>query len=261
MKTYLVPLTLLLSLAVIPASAQWFDIQKKGLPRNPDGSVNLNAPVPKLASGKPDLTGIWIGDQWAPKGRRPNPPSRQLQTSKMLPGAKKIYEERMATNMKDDPKVRCMPNGVPHAATEPYPWEVIVTPEKTVILYEMYSTRRQIFTDGRELPKNPQEFTPTWMGYSVGRWEGDDFVVETTGFNSRVWPIDMGAHPSTDALRVTERMKRVSFGHMDMTVTIDDPKSYEAPWNMNLRFTLLPESDLLEFECEVNTSADHMVGK
>jgi hypothetical protein len=241
--------------------AQWFDWKHRGMPRNPDGTVNLNAPAPKQADGKPDLSGVWLGDAWGPKGARPNPPPRGVQTSKMLPEAEAEFARRTSTNMKDDPKVRCMPNGVPHAETEPYPFEIIHTPDKTLLLYEMYYLRRQIFTDGRKLPDNPQSFTPTWMGYSVGNWEGDEFVVETTGFNKKVWPIDMFAHPSSDALKVEERFKRVDFGHMDLNIRIDDRKAYESPWTWYLRYTLLPDVDLLEFVCEVNTSADHLVGK
>jgi hypothetical protein len=248
-------------LTALSAPAQWFDYPKKGVPRNADGAVNMTAPAPKQADGKPDLSGVWLGDQWSPKGRRPNPPNRNPQIGKMLPAAQKEFDRRRETNMKDDPKVRCMPNGVPHANLEPYPFEIIHTPDKTLILYEMYYLRRQIFTDGRKLPANSQEFTPTWMGYSVGNWEGDEFVVQTTGFNNKVWPIDMNAHPASDALKVTERFKRVDFGHMDLTITIDDSKTYEAPWTQNVRYTLLPDTDLLEFVCEVNTSAEHMVGK
>jgi hypothetical protein len=179
----------------------------------------------------------------------------------MLPAAQKEFDARRESNLKDDPKVRCMANGVPHAGTEPYPFEIIHTTGKTVILYEMYSTRRQIFTDGRELPKNPQEFTPTWMGYSTGAWDGDTFVVRTTGFNNKVWAIDMAGHPSSDQMWVTERFKRVDYGHMDLEVTIEDPKTYDGKWVQNLRYTMLPDTDLFEFECEVNPSVQHMVGK
>jgi hypothetical protein len=251
---------LLLFLLSALASAQWFNYPKKNAPRNADGKVNLTAPAPKQADGKPDLSGVWLGDNWSPAGRRPAlPGGRGVATSKMLPAAQAEFERRTKSNMIDDPKVRCMPNGVPHANVEPYPFEIIHTPDKTIILYEMYLLRRLVFTDGRKLPDDPQEFTPTWMGYSVGRWEGDEFVVDTTGFNKKVWPISMGAHPSSDALRVQERFRRVDFGHMDLNITINDPKTYEAPWNQSLRYTLLPDTDLLEFVCEVNPAPEHMV--
>lgn len=250
-------LTILLS---IPASAQWFGIQQEGVPRNADGTVNMSAEVPQV-DGHPDLSGLWISDAWNPPGARPNQPPRGMQLSKMLPAAQAEFDEISATNLKDDPKVQCMPNGVPHAGTEPYPFEIIYTPRKTVILYEMYSTRRQVFTDGRELPEDIEEFAPTWMGYSVGEWDGDEFVVTTTGFNDKVWGIDMAGHPSSDALKVIERYKRVDFGHMDLNLTVEDPKTYEEPWHSLIHYTLLPDTDLLEFECEQNRSADHMVGR
>jgi hypothetical protein len=260
---FLLTATILSSLFAAPAPAfgQWIHYEKKNVPRLPDGKVNMTAPAPKQADGTPDLSGIWLGDNWGPAGARPNPPSRNVQTSKMLPAAQKEFDARMANSMLNDPKVRCLPNGVPHANTEPYPFEIVHAPGKTLILYEMYSLRRQIFTDGRKLPQDIKQFTPTWMGYSVGRWEGDEFVVDTTGFNDRVWPIDMGAHPSSDALFVTERFKRVDFGHMDLSVTIDDPKTYESKWTQPYRYTLLPDTDLLEFICENNPSPLHMVGK
>jgi hypothetical protein len=244
-----------------PAPAQWFDYPKKGTPRNPDGTANLNAPAPKLPDGRPDFSGVWLGDQWQPKGRRPNPPARAVQPSKMLPAAQKEYDARMENHMKDDPKIRCLPNGVPHANTEPYPFEIIHLPDKTLMLYEMYYLRRQIFTDGREFPKDMKEFAPTWMGYSIGKWEGDEFVVHTTGFNNKVWPIDMGGHPSSDALHVYERFKRIDFGHLDIQVTIEDPKTYESPWTQTVRYTLLPDTDLLEFVCEGDRDREHIVGK
>ena len=249
------------------ARAQWLDHPRKNTPRTADGKANMTAPAPKTQDGKPDLSGLWLSDNWQPAGRRPSPPGAGRggrgggSIPKLTPEGQKEFDRRQAGQIKDDPKVRCLPNGVPHANTEPYPFEIVQLPEKTLVLYEMYSLRRQIFTDGRELPKNPKEFTPTWMGYSVGKWEGDEFVVHTTGFNDRVWPIDMTGHPSSDALNVYERFKRVDFGHMDIQVTIDDPKIYETNWVQNVRYTLLPDTDLLEFICEVNPAPLHMVGK
>jgi hypothetical protein len=256
------PPTLLLLLYILSAlaAAQWFNYPKKNAPRNKDGTVNMTAPAPKQGDGHPDLSGVWLGDNWSPAGRRPAlPGGRGVPASKMLPEAQAEFDRRTATNMIDDPKVRCMPNGVPHANVEPYPFEIIHTPDKTLILYEMYMLRRMIFTDGRALPESATEFTPTWMGYSVGRWEGEEFVVNTLGFNKKVWPISMGAHPSSDELRVEERFRRVDFGHLDLTYTITDPKTYTEPWTHTLRYTLLPDTDLLEFICEVNPAPEHMV--
>ena len=257
-------LPLLIAL-VAPLSAQWFDQPTKGIPRTPDGKPNLTAPAPKTADGKPDLSGIWLGDQWMPPGRRPNPPGggrggRGGGAPEMLPWAQKVFNERRDTSLRDDPEARCLPQGVPKASTLPYPFEIVNAGNKTLILFEMYSLRRQIFTDGRELPKDYAQ--PSWMGYSVGKWEGDEFVVTTAGINDQVWNIDLAGHPHSDALKITERYKRVDFGHMDVQVTIDDPKTYTSLWNMPvMRYTLLPDTDLFEFVCEKNIDPQHMVGK
>jgi hypothetical protein len=251
-----------LMLMPAPAAAQWLDYPSKGIPRLPDGKANLTAPVPHRADGKPDLSGIWLGDQWKPAGRRRSLPrgSARPAPPEMLPWAQKVFAERQANHLKDDPESRCMPQGVPKANTLPYPFEILNVPGKTVILYEMYSLRREVFTDGRELPK--EFISPAWMGYSVGKWEGDDFVVETAGINDKVWNIDLAGHPHSDALHVFERFHRVDFGHMDVTVTIDDPKTYVKPWTFPvMRYTLLPDTDLLEFVCEKNVDPQHMVGK
>jgi hypothetical protein len=249
----------------VPVSAQWFDYPTKGIPRTPDGKANLTAPAPKTADGKPDLSGVWLGDQWSPPGRRPNSSAagRGAGAPEMLPWAKKVFDERRSTSLRDDPEARCMPQGVPKAATLPYPFEIVNAGNKTLILFEMYSLRRQIFTDGRELPKEFKDYAqPSWMGYSVGEWEGDEFVVTTAGVNDQVWNVDMAGHPHSDALRITERYRRVDFGHMDVQVTIDDPKTYTSQWNMPvMRYTLLPDTDLFEFVCEKNIDPQHMVGK
>ncbi len=264
MRTSVAPAGVVMLLALAgSASAQWFNYPRQGTPRTPDGKADLNAPAPKLPDGKPDLSGVWLNDQWSPPGRRPAGPGGRGggPIPKMLPWAQAEFDRRTASGLKDDPKVHCMPNGTPHAEMEPYPFEIINAPGKVLILYEMYLTRRQIFTDGRQLPKDPNEFTGTWMGYSVGQWEGDEFVVHTTGFNEKVWPLDFAGHPKSDALHVYERFKRVDFGHMDLQITIDDPKTYESKWVQNLRYTLLPDTDLLEFVCEANRDPEHMVGR
>ena len=178
----------------------------------------------------------------------------------MLPWAEKLFNERRENMSKDDPESRCMPQGVPKASNLPYPFEIINAPGKVLVLYEMYSLRRMIFTDGRELPK--EYINPSWMGYSVGRWEGDEFVVDTSGFNDKVWNIDTAGHPHSELLHVLERFRRRDFGHMEIQVTIVDPKTYTKPWPLPvMRYALQPDTDLLEFICEINRDPVHMVGK
>jgi hypothetical protein len=245
----------------LPAQAQWLDLQKKGVPRNPDGKPNLAAQVPHTADGKPDLSGVWLSDQWNPVGKRPTPAGAPKPPGPMMtPAGQKIFAERRANSGKDNPEARCMPQGIPYASNLPYPFEIFNAPGKVVIDYEMFSLHRQIFTDGRELPK--EILSPTWMGYSVGKWDGDDFVVESAGFNENVWGVDLAGHPHSDVEHVTERFHRVDYGHMDVQSTITDPKMYEKPWVMpTVRYTLLPDTDLLEFVCEKNVDPEHMVGK
>jgi hypothetical protein len=174
------------------------------------------------------------------------------------PWAKKLFDERRATLSKDDPTGYCIPGGVPRSNAVPYPFKVAQLPGMVVILYEAVHSFRQIFMDGRELPKDPN---PTWMGYSVGRWDGDTLAVETTGFNDHGW-LDNDGHPNTDRLRVTERFHRKDFGHMDIQVTVDDAKAYTKPWTATLPLTLQPDTELLEYICgENNKDIEHLVGK
>ena len=174
------------------------------------------------------------------------------------PWAAELYQHRRDTLSKEDPTGWCVPGGVPRSNVVPYPIKIFTLPGVTLILYEAVQSYRQIFTDGRALPKNPN---PAWMGYSIGRWEGDTFVVESSGFNDNAW-LDNFGHPGTESLHVTERFRRKDFGTMDVEVTIDDPKAYTKPWTVNLPFRLLPDTELLEYICsENNKDLEHLVGK
>jgi hypothetical protein len=149
-------------------------------------------------------------------------------------------------------------SGVPREHVVPYPFKILQPPGEVVILYEALHSYRQIYMDGRALPKDPN---PAWMGYSVGRWEGDTLVVESNGFEENNW-LDNGGHPGTEALRLTERFHRRDFGHIDLELTIDDPKAYTKPWKVNLVFTANPDTDLIEYVCDENEKdLKHLVGK
>ena len=223
-------------------SAQWLNHPTTGIPRTHDGKPNLSAPAPRTADGKPDLSGLWrpaailIGDIAAnlPPGSVP-----------FQPWAEKLYKERRDSYSKDDPTARCIVGGTPRSDLVPYPFKVLQVPGLVVILYEAVHSYRQIFADGRELPKDPN---PTWFGYSVGRWQGDMFVVDTAGFNDEGW-LDNFGKPSTDQLRVTERFRRKDFGHMDIEITIDDPKAYTKPWTVTLRQQFAPDTELIDEIC------------
>jgi hypothetical protein len=237
------------------ASAQWLNIKTPGIPRLPDGKPNLSAPAPKRPDGKTDIAGLW-----EPTTRQFINITSELKSSDLpfQPWAAALFKQRRDTESKEDPTGNCIPGGVPRADAVPYPYKIVNSDKMVVILYEAIHMYRQIFTDGRELPKDPN---PTWMGYSVGRWEGDDFVAETAGFNDQGW-LDNDGRPATDAERVTERFRRKDFGHMDIVITIDDPKAYTKPWTVTFPLKLLPDTELLEYVCnENNKDLQHLVGK
>ena len=231
--------------------AQWLNYRVPGVPRTPDGKVNLAAPVPRTFDGKPDLSGTWeAGQGYFGDLARDLKPGDLL----MLPWADAQVKENQVNLHKNDPMVACLPPGVPRiglggSRAMPHPFKIVQTPPLVVLLYETSTnqTFRQVFLDGRTPPADPQ---PTWLGYSIGRWEGDTLVVETTGFNGRAWIDTSAGHPQTDAARVTERYTRRDVGHMDIDITIDDPKAYMKPWRATVPLDLLPDSDLIETFCE-----------
>jgi hypothetical protein len=234
--------------------AQWINVKTPGVPRTPDGKTDLTAPAPKTADGKADLSGIW------------NPSPRFLvniavdlkpEDVQMRPAALELFNPRKdGSKAKEEPDANCLPQGVPKIDAAPVPWKIVQGPRQVTILYEAFTQFREIFTDGRELPKDPN---PTWLGYSVGRWDGDTLVVETSGFNGKTWLDQMG-HPASDALHVTERFRRKDFGHLEIEITIDDPKMYTKPWTVKENPTLLADSELLEFNCNENErDIRHMV--
>jgi hypothetical protein len=241
-RTQLVRVITALSLAsVLPAhaTAQWIDHPTPGIPRTADGTPNLTAPAPRTADGKPDLSGLWI---IGGLGHAAN-----ITNVEMLPWAQKVHKERQATYGHEDPVVSCLPEGPRAGLHGLEPLRIIQATTMTVVLYET-SPMRQIFTDGRALPKDPN---PTWMGYSIGRWEGDTFVVETTGYNDKTW-LDFSGHPHSEALHVTERFRRTDFGHMQLAITYEDPKTYVKPFTINTTVNFVPDTELLENVCQEN---------
>jgi len=248
-------IALLVTLGV-SADAQWLNYKTPGAPRTPDGKVNLAAPAPRLPDGKPDLSGLWLvqGRYIADITSDLKPGEVQLQ-----PWADELYKQRRATESKDDPTGKCIVGGVPRSTAVPYPFKIFHTSSNVVlILYEAVHSFRQIFMDGRPLPRDPN---PQWFGYSVGRWEGDALVVESAGFNDNVW-LDNFGHPATESLRVTERFRRKDFGHMSVEVTIDDPKAYKKPWTVTMPLVYQPDSEMLEYMCTENEKDfGRLVGK
>jgi hypothetical protein len=179
-----------------------------------------------------------------------------ITTVEMLPWAQKVFSARQATYGHEDPVISCLPEGPRAGLHGLEPLRIIQVPTMTIVLYES-SPMRQIFTDGRALPKDPN---PTWMGYSIGRWDGDTFVVETTGYNDKTW-LDFAGHPHSEALRVTERFRRKDFGHMELAMTYDDPKTYVKPWTVNTTVNFVPDTELLENVCENEKDRERLVGR
>jgi hypothetical protein len=240
----------------VSVSAQWLNLPTPGLPRTANGKPNLAAPAPQTADGKPDLSGLWMLN--AGPGHIANI-TADLKAGEIQPWADKLYKQRLGNLGKDDPwTVQCLPAG-PRQILKggDGPARMIQTPALLLILYDDLSYR-QIFLDGRELPKDPN---PSWMGYSVGHWEGDTLVVESTGFNDRSW-LDMGGHPHTESLRTTERFRRTSLGHIELQVTFDDPKAYKKPWSVSFGVNLTPDTEMIEYVCNENEKdRAHLVGR
>jgi hypothetical protein len=246
---------------------QWLDYPTPGIPRLKNGKPNLAAPTPRVSGGRPDLSGIW---QLQPRPCTSNcgdyqPAAEFFDMGATLPGglpyqawAGDLVKQRTADFWRDDPVGFCKPAGALRLLTYPPYRKILQTPAVTVILSERDVTYRQIFTDGRPLPKDPE---PTWNGYSVGRWQGDSFVVETIGFRDGTW-IDRNGSPITGSAKMKEVYRRTNFGNLEIEVTIDDPKAYTKPWTVKLHQLLVPDTELLDYHCTDNEKdASHLVGR
>jgi hypothetical protein len=240
----------LASLLATTANAQWLNYPTPGTPRLPNGKADLSAPPPRTADGKPDLSGVWRG---AGPFYRFNI-AQDLKDEDVQPWAQDLFLKRVKDSRKDSPLTKCLPVSIPFHNFFNLT-RIVQTPTLTLIMYESpNSPHRTVFTDGRELPKDPN---PTWLGYSVGRWEEDTFVVTTAGFNDHGW-LDSGGHPQTESLRLTERLHRRDFGHMDFEMTVDDPKVFVRPFTMKATRLLVPDTELLEDVCENEIDTRHM---
>jgi hypothetical protein len=253
-----------------------------GIPRTRDGKPNLSAPVPRASNGKPDLSGLWqveatpyeeLTHLFGPGLDTLSVPGDDIHTiskyvfsilvdfkpeeAPIRPEAAQISAHRMKTNGIENPTTQCLPGGVPFGGILPFPNKFIQTPGVIVILQEADGGLRQIFTDGRKHTADPQ---PSWMGYSVGKWEGDLLVVDTVGFNDKGW-LDGSGHPHSEALKVQERYRRRDFGHMEVQVTVDDPKMYTRPFSIKYTLDLVPDSEIGEYVCPENEKDRSHLGK
>ena len=273
--------TVLVSAAIVaalsqPLLAQWPLHQKPGVPKGGDGKVNVSAPAPRAADGKPDLSGIWMrttrteAPGTAPAGRPPLATFGYIgagmkEPLPYQPWVKELLQKR--SNGFDNPDALCLPQGPMQYHLDPQPREIIQLPGKTLIVYESNYGIRTIYTDGRRLP--PQgEPQPFWHGYSVGRWEGDTLVVESNNFRGALtnqpgdgW-LDQRGSPFTDALKLTERFRRPNFGKLEIDVTVDDSKAYTRPFTVRVEQEIIANgSEMIEFVCHENQQFLKMTGR
>jgi hypothetical protein len=258
-------IAILLATAALPLVGQWLNYPDARTPRTKDGKPNLTGPAPRM-NGKPDLSGVWQAERTPESEFAPvfgNDPTRlqvdlndvtkhyvdifwglKPEERPLRPEGAAILKQRNAAY---PPTTSCLPAGIP-ASMFILTFKMIQAPQEIVILSEGTDPSRQIYTDGRSLPKDPQ---PSWMGYSVGKWQGDTLVVDTIGFNEKSW-LDGAGHPRSEGMRIRETYRRRDFGHMDVAVTIEDPKYYTRPFGFKTGLNLIPDSDVLEYVCAEN---------
>ena len=251
-----------------PLNAQWPQIPTPGVPRLANGSSDLNAPAPRTPDGKPDLSGIWdiehnkpcpaggcadmyIGEEFLDIGW-------SIHGLPYQPWAAELTKKRTQDNGMADPISHCLPGGIVKGLTIPLFRKIIQIPGLVVILNELGSSYRQIFTDGRTLPEIDQ---PTFNGYSAGKWEGDTLVVHSIGFKDQMW-LDRNGSPLSDAAKITERFRRPNFGKLEIEITVDDAKVYTKPWTVKVNQFLAIDTELIDYIClENEKDATKYIGK
>jgi hypothetical protein len=270
-----------------PVTAQWFHYPTPGVPRKAGGKIDMTAPAPRMADGKPDFSGIWTtaepnvrraGELSSPKAvttgrvpqaeQTPGDPgnitaSRQMANLGVdLPGGLPyqpwlvpIVKERTDSLAKADPHIRCLPDNFVRAYGLPHLLKFVHTPSLLVMLNEMNAGYRQVFMDGRPLPKDP---TPSWQGYSSAKWSGDALVIDTNGLRDDTW-IDWNGSVVTESAKIREQIRRPDFGHLEIQVTVDDPKAYTKPWTVTLKERIVVDTELVDEICQENEqSLQHM---
>ena len=272
-----VMLVALVSGAFAPAGAQWFQYPSPGAPRTPSGEVDLSGPAPRLANGKPDLSGVWMSAEGT-CGKVMGPASRERLLELVPPSLKcpaklagiprsgynigyelpgglpyqpwlaDLVQQRTANQAKDDPHIRCLPDLFLRAYGLPHYVKFVQTPGLLLMLNEMNGLYRQVFADGRPLPKDPM---PSWQGYSSATWSGDTLVIDTIGFRDDLW-IDWDGSVITEAAKLREQIRRPDFGHLEIEVTVDDPKAYTKPWTVTLRQQFASDVELVDEICAEN---------
>ena len=248
-------------LASTTVLAQWIGYPTAGVPRKADGSVDMTAPAPRLPDGKPDFSGIWISDR-TPEGEETPSDGFNLPSSPYMAdmGAEMegglpyqawqlpIVAERTANKAIDDPHIRCLPDFFVRAYGLPHMLKFVHKPDLMIVLNEMNAGYRQVFTDGRALPEDP---SPAWQGYSSATWSGDTLVVDTIGMRDDTW-IDWNGSVVTEAAKIREEITRPDFGHLEIRVTVDDPRAYTKPWSVTLKQRIVVDAELIDEICLEN---------
>ena len=251
----------ILAIASVPTAAQWLDDPTPGIPRLPDGKPNLSAPAPRK-DGRPSLSGVWIADKEGFKYLNNLAADFQPGQFPIQPWADALTKERMTgVHASEFPSARCLPPGIAlldRSTAAGFPFKIVQEPGLIVILYEgPLSQFRQVFLDGRPLPQDPN---PSWLGYSVGKWEGDTLVVETNGLKEDTW-LDYIGSPITPTGKLIERFRRRKYGNLDVEIAIDDPRAYTKPWTVTVNWQIALDTEPLEFICDNEKDQKHMVGK
>jgi hypothetical protein len=248
---------------------QWLNYRDPRTPRTANGKPNLSAPAPRAADGKPDLSGVWqveatplaelkrlFGDDFNAfdvPGDGSGDVSKYFvnvladfkpeEAMKLMrPEAGRILAQRSPAAT---PDAHCLPPGTPLGARIPTAFKMVQASGLIMVAYENPNPVRQIHTDGRKFPPDPE---PSWMGYSTGVWNGDSLIVKTSGLNDKSW-LDAMGHPHSEQLLFTERYRRRDFGHMDIEMTVDDPAMYTRPFTVKFTVALLPDTDIFEYIC------------
>jgi hypothetical protein len=260
-------------LCVIGTHAQWLNYPTPGLPRTSDGKPNLSAPMPKTADGRPDLSGVWhVQPTSLAEMKRlfgddvdvVQVPGMEIDTvskyginifTDFKPGDEPIRQaaadeirRRNQSTSGLDTLSRCLPASFPLATLLSEVTKIVQTPGLTLIMHELDNATRQIYTDRRPHPIDPN---PSWLGYSIGRWEQDTLIVETIGLNDKS-SLDIFGHPRSESMRITERYRRRDVGHLDVEITFDDPVVYTRPFTIKITHLLQPDTDILEYFCNEN---------
>jgi hypothetical protein len=253
--------------------AQWLKYPTAGVPRSRDGKPNLTAPTPRTREGKPDFSGIWLTADGMSCNKLAEgfqqcgselPMSRYgINMGTGLPGglpyqpwAAQQVKNQTEQNSRDDPHARCLPDTFVRLYGLPHMQKFVQVPGLLMMIYELNANYRQVFTDGRPLPADPQ---PTWNGYSAGKWVGDTLVVDSIGFRDGLW-LDIVGSPLTDAAKVRERIRRPDYGHLEIEVTVDDAKAYTRPWTVTLKQAIVIDTDLVDEICLENEKS-RLIGK